>query len=219
MMKAIEQFLTINLAKFADKPALVEAYYKLKGIIAEIETHVQTQAIDTTADTTIKTEAKDLLTDTTLKVAAGMKAVAAAKSDTRLKMIADVSRNSLNRMRETDYVIRIRSVHEAALPIATELIDWEVTQADVDYVGVNVISFMQRTPDNRNVETLTIQATADIKAKITAARVLLRDIIDPLMLPYQSLDPTFHGQYLTTRNVLSRAATHVDKTKTELEST
>lgn len=210
-MKSVNEFLTLNQTHFANKPAMVAAHDRLKITISNIESNEQTQAIDTTIDTTLKEKDKETLINNTLKVAAAMSAVAASTSDTRLKMIANVSKTDLSRMRESNLATKTLSIHQAALSIATELAIWEVTQADIDSLDSDSSKFLQRAPTNRNIKAITMQAKVEIKIKIAEGGVLLRDTIDALMLPYKTINSTLHGQYLVARAIIDRSATRPGK--------
>jgi len=209
---SVEQFLTINQLLFNDKPPIVAVHTQLKTAISEIELNEQTQAVDTTIDTTIKGEAKDELIATTLRVAAAMSAVAAATSDTRLRMIADVSKTDLTRMREGDFSTRIRTIFQAAMAVAPELLTWGVTQADIDSLDTGSSSFIQLAPENRNIKAVSTQAKSEITTKISETNALIRNTLDPLMLPYKTLNPTLHGQYLVARATINTAGSHPGKT-------
>ena len=211
MMKSVEQFLTINHLVFADKPIIVAAHEKLKASITEIESKGQTQATDTQIETTLKDLDKDALTEVALRVVAAMGAVATANADIRLKMTADVSKTDLNRMRESDYDTKINAIYQAALPVANELASWDVTMADIESLNTGVTKLMHQIPTNRNIQIKTTQATTEIKARISETSALLHDTLDALLLPYKTLNPTFHGEYLIARAIIHTAATHSSK--------
>ncbi|MFT3752018.1 MAG: hypothetical protein QM800_03805 [Paludibacter sp.] len=119
-------------------------------------------------ETNIKGKLKEELTASTLKIAAAMTAVAASTSNIRLRAVADVSKTSLNRMREGDYIVKVRSISQEAVPLATELATWEVTQQEIDRLGTKLDSFSQAAPINRNMEVSNAQATANLKAALAA---------------------------------------------------
>jgi len=177
----------------------------------EIETHSQVQAIDVTVETAIKNQTKEKLTAATLRITEAMGAVATAKSDTRLKAMSDISENDLNHLREDNYVIKIQAIYQAAIAIAPELTTWEITQSDIESLNTGASTFKQHAPDNSNLKGSTIGATANIKAKLSETNVLLKNTLDPLMLPFKTLNPTLHKGYIIARRTVDRAATHSDQ--------
>jgi hypothetical protein len=208
MMKSVEQFLTTNNLFFVDRPFILDAHEKLKTSITEIESKGQTQATDTQIETTLKNRDRNALTGITLRVVAAMGAVATTNSDIRLKITADVSKTDLNRMRENDYDTKINAIYQAALPFANELASWGVTLADIESLNTSVTDLTHQAPTNRNIQIKTKQATTEIKAKISETSALLHDTLDALLLPYKTLNPTLHGEYVIARTIIHTAATH-----------
>ena len=207
MMQSVDQFFTINLLLLSSNPAIGTNVARLKTLIADINAISQVQAISTKADTTIKADIKSSLIDGALKVAGGMSAHAAATGDTRLKMIADISFSELNKMRETDFTIKIRAIYDAALPIAEALEVWGVTQADIDGLNTGVEEFTNQSPAIRNVKAKTKQATSGLKTKFDEGNDLIKNTLDPMMLPFKNLNPTLHGEYMNARAIIDRRAT------------
>ena len=207
MMQSVDQFFTINLLLLSSNPAIGTNVARLKTLIADINAISQVQAVSTKADTTIKADIKNNLIDGALKVAGGMSAHAAATGDTRLKMIADITITDLTRMRETDFTIKIRAIYDAALPIAEALEVWGVTQADIDGLNTGVEEFTNQSPTIRNVKAKTKQATSGLKTKFDEGNDLIKNILDPMMLPFKNLNPTLHGEYLNARAIIDRRAT------------
>ena len=207
MMQSVDQFFTINLLLLSSNPAIGTNVARLKTLIADINAISQVQAISTKADTTIKADIKSSLIDGALKVAGGMSAHAAATGDTRLKMIADISFSELNKMRETDFTIKIRAIYDAALPIAEALEVWGVTQADIDGLNTGVEEFTTKSPAIRNVKAKTKQATSGLKTKFDEGNDLIKNTLDPMMLPFKNLNPTLHGEYMNARAIIDRRAT------------
>ena len=207
MMQSVDQFFTINLLLLSSNPAIGKNAARLKTLIGEINAISQVQAVSTKADTTIKADIKSSLIDGALKVAGGMSAHAAATGDTRLKMIADISFSELNKMRETDFTIKIRAIYDAALPIAEALEVWGVTQADIDGLNTGVEEFTTKSPTIRNVKAKTKQATSGLKSKFDEGNDLIKNTLDPMMLPFKNLNPTLHGEYMNARAIIDRRAT------------
>jgi len=207
MMQSVDQFFTINLLLLSSNPAIGKNAARLKTLIGEINAISQVQAVSTKADTTIKADIKSSLIDGALKVAGGMSAHAAATGDTRLKMIADISFSELNKMRETDFTIKIRAIYDAALPIAEALEVWGVTQADIDGLNTGVEEFTTKSPAIRNVKAKTKQATSGLKTKFDEGNDLIKNTLDPMMLPFKNLNPTLHGEYMNARAIIDRRAT------------
>ena len=208
MMQSVLFFLTSNLSLFSDKPAILATIAKLKSQIEEMESIIQQQAIGTAADYEIKSDNKDGIIDTALKVVAGMAALASINGDTRLRMDADVTLTDLTKARDTDFVTKIRAIHAAALLWAEDLVVWNVALTDIQNLKIFIDDFALQGPSVRNVKVKTVQATREIKAKVDETSALLNNNLDAMMMTYKTINPTFHGQYLTARIIIDVAAGH-----------
>jgi hypothetical protein len=208
MLKSVVRFYEENPAILADKPALKTAVDKLKAFIAEIEDLEKVQAKDTKADTTLKGETKTALINAALKVLAGMAAHAAATNDTRLKMDSDISERELEKMRDNNLITEIYSIHETATEIATELKGWNVEQADIDALDTNTAAFDAKDPAIKNIKARSVQATADLKAKLDEAYNFTKDTLDPMMMPTKIANPTVYGHYQNARTIINTAGGH-----------
>jgi hypothetical protein len=208
MMQSVDQFFTNNQSLISSNPAIVAACNKLKSLIGDINAESQVQAVSTKAGSAVKADVKTNITDTVLKVAAGMAAQAASTADTRLKIAADITRSELSKMRDADLLIKTRAIHEAALPLVTELAIWGVTKADVDALVSIADEYSTQSPDIRNLKVKTVQATTDLKAKFDETNTLIKNTLDPMMLPFKNLNPTFHGEYLKARAIVNLGGGH-----------
>ena len=207
MMQSVVQFFTINQSVLSSNPAIGTNADRLKSLIGDINAISQVQAVSTKPDTTIKADIKSSMIDGALKVAGGMLAHAALTADTRLKMIADITISELSRLRETDLTIKIRALYDAALPIAEALAVWGVTQADIDGLNTGIEDFTTQSPVIRNLKAKTKQATSGLKSKFDEGNDLIKNTLDPMMLPFKNLNPTLHGEYMNARAIIDRRAT------------
>lgn len=208
MIKSIVQFFTENLSLISDKPALKAAYEKLKALVAEIEALEQAQIVDTKADTALKSETRATLSAAILKVTAAIAAHAAATSDTRLKMAADITENDLKRLRDNALVVEARSLYETAVEIAPELLVWSITKPDIDAIDTHSASFDAKDPAIKNIKARSVQATADLKTKTDEAVNYLKNTVDAMMLPFKTTAPLAYSHYLKAREVINIAGGH-----------
>jgi len=208
MLKSVVQFFDENPTLLSDKPALKAAVEKLRAFIAEIEALEQTQAKGTKADTALKAETKVSLMNAILKVYAGITAHGAATNDTRLKMAADVSEYDLKKMRDNYLISEARKAYELSLPLATELVTWHVSQADIDALDTNSAAYDAKDPAIKNIKARSKQATADIKTKLDESYSFTKDSIDAIMLPFKMSNPTTYGHYQNARTIINTAGAH-----------
>jgi hypothetical protein len=208
MLKSVLQFYTENPQLLEGKPALQAAVEKLRADISKIEALEQEQAKNAKADTALKGETKVALIKAIQKVMAGVAAHAAATNDTRLKMAADVSEYELKKMRDNDLILQTISTHELAVPIAPDLVVWNVTQVDIDALDTNSTAFDAKDPAIKNIKARSAQATKDIKAKLDEAYNFTKNTLDPMMLPLKMSDATLYGHYQKAREIIHIAGGH-----------
>jgi len=208
MLKSVLQFFTENPQLLEGKPALQTSVEKLRVYINEIEALEQAQAKNAKTETALKGETKTALINAASKVLAGIGAHAAAINDTRLKMDSDITDYDLNRLRQNDLITEIHAIYDMALPIASELTTWHVTQDDIDALDTNSAAFDAKDPAIKNIKARSAKATADIKAKLDEAYNFTKDTIDAMMLPYKTVNPTAYGHYQKAREIIHTAGGH-----------
>ena len=208
MLITVDKFLDNNQSLISANHAIVEAHNRLKSYTSTIQTLNLKQSEDTTIETALKNKAKDTLIANALKVAAGIGAHGTATADLRLQAIAKVSKTMLHDMRENDFANKIQAIADAAKPIASQLEVWGVTQEDVDALDTQKEQFTTHTPIQRTVKVKAVQATGDLNKTVTDAVKYLNTTLDAFMLPFKTINPTFHGEYLHARKIIDTAATH-----------
>ncbi len=218
MIYALLKFLRDNLSMFADKPAILEIITQLEAYAVEIEALEKIRDVTTESDYAIKKKSRADVTQKGLKVAAGLAAHAAKVKDVKLKLLAEVSENIFKNMRDADFVTYIGSIYDAAITLVTELLVWGVSKEDIDYLGENSITYKERTPAIRNIQVRSKQAKADMKLKFDESMDLIRDSLDPMMLPFKQLNPSFYSQYLSVRTIIHYPGTHPGKEEEDKET-
>lgn len=208
MMQSVDQFLSKNNSIIGSNPAIVEAAKSLKTFIGEIRTHSQKQAQSTKAETAIKTGVKNVIIETLLKVTAAMAARAATTSDVRLKMASNITRSDINKLHDTELLIKTNAIYEIASSIVEELEIWGITRADVESLKTYAEGYSVKSPEIRNLKLTAVQATSDLKAKFEETNAFIKNTLDPMMSPYRSQIPSFYGEYLKARTIVGLGGGH-----------
>jgi hypothetical protein len=208
MMESVTEVLDNNISLINDKPAIVNILAILKENIVNIKLLKQKQAVSTKADYAIKEYRKEDMIANFLVIQAGVGAVGIEKNDVRLKTWSVTTEADLNHMRESKLVQKGHELYELAMPIAPELLGWKVTQQEIDDLGASTDSYLDQNPTIRNIRAKSTQATSEMKAKLNESYSLIKDQLDTLILPFKKINPTFYGEYMNTRIIISHAATH-----------
>lgn len=217
MFQTVEEFLNKNSSSFEDKPLMKAAIADLKQCNATIHSLNEAQSVSTRADFAIKAEDRKMLLDNGLKVSDGLKAIAAMNKDTRLKVEADVSRWELGRLRENDMLIRLKQLHATAQPYMAELLALGVEASVVDSLDSDSSKLMQTSPAIRNIKVKTRQATIELGETVISTNNLIRETLDPMMLPFKNINPTLYGEYQNARKVADVKGGRSTKESTELK--
>lgn len=218
MFKAVDWFLEANKELLKDFQPIVDSHVRLTQGLLVIEDLSEVQAKDTKVQTELKTNEKNELDRIMIKVSDAMSAVAAATNNQELKLIANLPKSLLNRLREADYYIKVQQIYKAALPLASQLLVWGVSTEEIEALNTLSGSFQKRIPDIRNVKVVSKQASTELRNKIAELNLEVKETLDKLLKPFSNLNPTLYGQYTNARSIVEKAATQTkqkDDTTTE----
>lgn len=208
MMESVAELLDNNISLISDKRTIMNTLNNLKGNIVNIKLLKQKQAVSTKADYAIKEYKKEDMIANFLVIQAGVAAVGVEKGDVRLKTGSVTTEADLNHMRESKLVQKGHELYELAMTIPGELSAWNVTQQEVDDLGASTDSYLDQNPTIRNIRAKSTQATSEMKLKLDESYSLIKDKLDAFILPFKKINPTFYGEYMNTRIIISHAATH-----------
>jgi len=211
MFKTVDRFFLNNIDFFRAYPSILESHARIQQELGIIDGLSETQSTDTKVQTGLKKNEKKELDLKMIKVSDAIGAVAAATNNPELKLIADWPKSLLNRLREGDYYIKVQQVYKTALPLANQLQGWGVSMDDIETLNTLSASMKQRTPDRRNIEVVSKQATTELRDTIADLNKELKNTTDKLMKPIATLNPTVFGQYSNARIVVDLAATQKPK--------
>jgi len=206
MLQTLEEFITTNLSSFENKPAIMAVYEELKVKNVEIKSLNQSQSVSTEADFAIKGSGEDALIATAVRVSYGLKVIAATNKDERLQIEAKVSQWDLSRMRKDDMYVRLKQLHETALPFVEQLLPLGILQTEVDSLDSDTTKLSKVKPTINNIKVKTTKATSDLGQTLTGINAVVRKTLDPLMLEFKLLNPTLYGEYLNARKINNRSA-------------
>lgn len=211
MFKTVDRYFLNNIDFFRAYTPILESHARIQQGLGIIDGLSETQSTDTKVQTGLKKNEKKELDLKMIKVSDAIGAVAAATNNPELKLIADWPKSLLNRLREGDYYIKVQQVYKTALPLANQLQVWGVSMDDIETLNTLSASMKQRTPDRRNIEVVSKQATTELRDTIADLNKELKNTTDKLLKPIATLNPTVFGQYSNARIVVDLAATQKPK--------
>lgn len=206
MLQTLEEFLTANLSSFENKPAIMSVIGQLKTKNVAIKTLSLTQSVSTEADYAVKETDEEFLIATAVRVSDGLKVIAATNKDERLQIEAKTSQWDLSHMRKDDLYVRLKQLHETALPYVEQLLPLGISPAEVDSLDTDSTKLSKVKPAINNIKAKTTKATSDLGQTLTGINAVVRKTLDPLMLEFKLLNPTLYGEYLNARKINNRSA-------------
>ena len=137
--------------------------------------------------------------------------VAHQTSDNDLAALTRVTRTTLDRMAAEELSNRAASVLAQAHAHKTDLQPLQVTQANIDELGVALTDFNEAKPGPRAATAERAVLTEALPVKIKGATDILRNRVDPMVNLFSRTDPDFVAGYENARAIVDRAATHKAK--------
>lgn len=211
MLESVAAFLGLRATELAANPMIAVIATTLINILKSIRDLRQVQDRTTKGATLTKHELEKALITAILKIGAALQAYATEEKNYELLSISTFTETDINRLRESNLADKARTIAEAAEPVVSELDIYFVLPADVADLSSNIPFYLKALPGSRGVLVQTKQSTTDIKAKIDEGKLLLSKKLDVHMLPYKSNMPSIYGEYLNSRIIIDRVATHEDK--------
>lgn len=215
MILSVDDYLSSNAEVLTDFPVVNQATAQLQTYAGSIRITTEKQGITTLGQTALKKTERLQLADTAVKVLDALKAHAAATANVRLKaMMAQYVPSKFKTMRESNLLTAVKQIYNEAEPIQSNLEIWGINNDDIKALNTSNIPLPQRSSAIRGTQAVHKQATVELKQTINQATDLLKNTIDPMMLPFRTINPTFYGEYKVTRLIINKTATQQTQTQT-----
>ena len=159
-----------------------------------------------------KKEAKDAMLQSAFTVCCGLTALAAATNDAQLAAQADFSRSALAAGRERDVINRCQTLSDLGTANSAALAaKYNVSANDLKALKVGIADFTSAQPKPRQGRATSASATRDLETLFGKLDASLNNQLDPLMVKFQSTNPTFYSAYQTARAIVDSAASREAK--------
>jgi hypothetical protein len=124
----------------------------------------------------------------------------------------DLSRTDLDRLPDDELITRANAVIGRANTRKTELATLQVTQEDLQQLGLKLQRFADLKLEPRSAAVDHGTTTQSLESLMREANSILRNEIDRMVDLFSRTDPDFVAGYKRARVVVDRAATHKTKT-------
>ena len=129
-------------------------------------------------------------------------AYARITNDAHLQIRNEAGKTALMQLSEADFKLHVSLVLEDIDQNLAVLSDYGITQAQRDELSakfnewLNVMKAPRKAINDRKIERFTIEEL------VKSGDTLLHNILDKLMLPFQTTQPAFYFQYRSARKIL-----------------
>jgi hypothetical protein len=207
-LECIAAFLGLRAADLAVNPLIGQNAELLLSLLAAIRDYKQIQDKTTQGATRTKSEIEKAMVEGLILVGAGLCGYATEIKNYNLLALATFTDSDIKHLRGSDLADKVRTVVEAAEPVALHLGTHQVTTEDVATLKANQILYLGVINGPRGVIGQTKQSTSDIQVKLDEARLLVKENLDVFMRPFKVTNPTVYGEYKNASIIVDVAATH-----------
>jgi hypothetical protein len=210
-------FVTFALVydRIADLKALVN---RLVAGIELIQALHQVQTLDTKGITINKNTIASNLRTSVGKVSKAVVAYAIFKKDKKLENKVDFKGSELDGW-ENALISNAAILYDIALPLKDQLVNLQITEADIEAVNANRLQFLGVMYEPRFATGQKKAATQSIRRKFREMDSLLHTEIDPAMRIFETSEPDFFDQYRNARIIVDRGGRKTKNNTTVIEGT
>lgn len=202
MFGATNTVLISNSSLYASSEALILTQQKLAANLAELESYRQVQEQNTSGLTLSKENLREDVENLVLRISVSLVAYATATADVNLKRMARYTPSKLAKISDVVLCDIAANMIRMATPVLAGLEVYFVTQAELDALQQKTADFKISIPQNRVATSSRKASTATIDRLIRETNNILRDEIDPLIQPFQFMNPDFYRQYKNARIII-----------------
>jgi len=161
-----------------------------------------------------KADARDDLEDATFLMCEALGVLAHESGDNDLLAVTRVTRTLLDLMGEEELSTRATAVLAQANAHKTELVTYQVSQANIDELSNALTEFNHAKAGPRTATAERAVLTESLPRLVKETNDTFKNRVDPLVNQFSRTDPDFVAGYQKARAIVDRAATHKAKATT-----
>jgi hypothetical protein len=213
MFEAALNVLDENNSIWSGRPAFADAVTRAEAGTTDIRSTTGQQQSPTTGITGDKAQARNDLEEILLVVADQVAAFAAKSGDNDLGAKVELSKSSVDRLTDSDFVLAAKRVSQAANSNSAALAAYGVTAAELTALDAATAKFDGMKGSTRGAIVDRKVATMSLPERIGSVRSIFRNEIDKMMTAFKKTNPDFYNGYFAARIIVNRAATRPAKAK------
>jgi hypothetical protein len=195
--------LALFLPMWSVKPAIVTAKTFIENAIQRLRLYRLIQEKDNKGLTVIKKKVQLNLITAVLKLIDGLIAYATSIGDQALLDSINYTKSDLTRARDNILVDISRLIYTTAEPLAHELDDFEVAEADIAAVDNLITQYEIAIPAKRITVAQQKVATQNIGKEVKAIDLYFQKTFDNLMIQFRTSQPDFYAAYKNARIIIN----------------
>jgi hypothetical protein len=201
-------FLDEKNSVWSGTPAFVDAVARATTGAAAINTSGDIQETPTSGVTVDKADARADLEEKTLEIADQLSALAAKNSDNDLGAKVEMTKSSLDKMKDKDLEQTAERVAGLATTNIAALAAYDVTAADVTALTTARTTFAEIMTGPGLAGAVRTAQTVSLPHLIAKERSIFRNEIDKMVTKKKKTNPDFYAGYFAARVIVNRPATH-----------
>jgi hypothetical protein len=211
MFKIVAKHLDDHNEVWSGMSPLTVAVQTFKGKILGVDNVVEQQETPKGA-TDSKAAAREELEDVLFLTCRALAVLGHTSNDHDLLAATDLSRTDLDRLPDDELITRATAVIGRANTRKTELATLQVTQENLQELGLRLQRFSDLKLEPRSAAVEHGTTTQSLESLIREANSILRNEIDRMVDLFSRTDPDFVAGYQRARVIVDRTATHKTKT-------
>src|SRR5215471_11661605 len=211
MFHTVESLLEDNKAVWSAMAPFATSFEVFKARVAAVEEAARKQQTPIAGATLDRESAREDLEDVLFLACEALGVLAHQSGDNHLLALTDLSRSDLQALNDTELNSRATAIREKAAAHATQLVPFQVTQANLDELGEALDEFNNSRSAPRTAVANRMAQTESLPMLMNEANDILRNRLDRMVNLFQRTNPDFVAAYRGARVVVDLVATRETK--------
>jgi len=217
MLNAVLSFLKLNISAWGNSTVMAELITKLETLIGEIESIRRITNSDLTGITAEKLVQQEILINKAYELSSMLYAMASRSENMVLLGKVDFTEHELQNARGGDLISTCKTIATLVEENLTDLVPYELTQADVTVLEEMIGNFSNNLPTHRVSVAERKAANDRLKEVFSAVDILVNEQLDRMMVRYRSSSPDLYAAYINARTIVNYGIRHEKEEKPKMD--
>jgi hypothetical protein len=208
MYKSVLTDLDSNKSKTDTVAAFAEPIMEFRTTVQAIESKTSQMDNAITGKTSTKLKAEDELIRVLLPIAAALYTYGRKQNNAEISEKVKVQESYLRRMRDTELVIKARSIHALAVANVGSLGDYGITDVKVDDLSDKIENYNTSLGQRESGTAVRSGARLSLTELFAKADDILENSLDPLMELLRETFTEFYNEYFAARVIKDLGIVH-----------